>query len=315
MKTDTKKLDIMRMKPERVLRMNETGASRLGSRLFFMGPALLIFLAVIIVPISMSIYYSFFQWDGVSAKVFNGFGNFNQLLHDPILWISLKNSVYLTLGALFIQLPVGLFLAIVLGYKLRGSNFMKTIYFTPVMLSTAVLGILWGQIYDPNFGLLNNLLVQLGLDQWAHAWLGDEATALGSVIAVVAWQFIGFYIIVYFGALQGISDEVLEAARVEGAGEWKIIFSIQIPLIWPTITFTVLNCVINSLKYFDLIYIMTGGGPNNSSEVLASYMMKNAFRMMDFGYGSTISTFLLLFGLCLALIISKVLGRTGARFQ
>ncbi|WP_139993534.1 carbohydrate ABC transporter permease [Paenibacillus paridis] len=295
--------------------MNETGASRLGSRLFFMGPALLIFLAVIIVPISMSIYYSFFQWDGVSAKVFNGFGNFNQLFHDPILWIALKNSVYLTLGALFIQLPVGLFLAIVLGYKLRGSNFMKTIYFTPVMLSTAVLGILWGQIYDPNFGLLNNLLVQLGLDQWAHAWLGDEATALGSVIAVVAWQFIGFYIIVYFGALQGISDEVLEAARVEGAGEWKIIFSIQIPLIWPTITFTVLNCVINSLKYFDLIYIMTGGGPNNSSEVLASYMMKNAFRMMDFGYGSTISTFLLLFGLCLALIISKVLGRTGARFQ
>ncbi|WP_141502113.1 carbohydrate ABC transporter permease [Paenibacillus luteus] len=295
--------------------MNETGASRLGSRLFFMGPALLIFLAVIIVPISMSIYYSFFQWNGVSAKVFNGVGNFNQLLHDPILWISLKNSVYLTLGALLIQLPVGLFLAIVLGYKLRGSNFMKTIYFTPVMLSTAVLGILWGQIYDPNFGLLNNLLVQLGLDQWAHAWLGDEATALGSVIAVVAWQFIGFYIIVYFGALQGISDEVLEAARVEGAGEWKIIFSIQIPLIWPTITFTVLNCVINSLKYFDLIYIMTGGGPNNSSEVLASYMMKNAFRMMDFGYGSTISTFLLLFGLCLALIISKVLGRTGARFQ
>ncbi len=280
-----------------------------------MGPALLIFLAVIIVPISMSIYYSFFQWNGVSAKVFNGFGNFNQLFQDPILWTSLKNSVYLTLGALFIQLPVGLFLAIVLGYKLRGSNFLKTIYFTPVMLSTAVLGILWGQIYDPNFGLLNNLLIQLGLDQWAHAWLGDEATALGSVIAVVAWQFIGFYIIVYFGALQGISDEVLEAARVEGAGEWKIIFSIQIPLIWPTITFTVLNCVINSLKYFDLIYIMTGGGPNNSSEVLASYMMKNAFRMMDFGYGSTISTFLLLFGLCLALIISKVLGRTGARFE
>lgn len=295
--------------------MNETGAGRLGSRLFFMGPALLIFLAVIIVPISMSIYYSFFQWDGVSAKVFNGGDNFIRLLQDPVLWTSLKNSVLLTLGALLIQLPVGLFFAIVLGYKLRGSNFLKTIYFTPVMLSTAVLGILWGQIYDPNFGLLNNLLMQLGLDSWAHAWLGEEATALGSVIAVVAWQFIGFYIIVYIGALQGISEEVLESARVEGAGEWRIIFSIQIPLIWPTITFTVLNCVINSLKYFDLIYIMTGGGPNNSSEVLASYMMKNAFRMMDFGYGSTISTFLLLFGLCLAFIISKLLSRTGARFQ
>ncbi len=295
--------------------MKETGVTRLGNRLFFMGPALLIFLAVIIVPIGMSIYYSFFEWNGVSPRVFAGVDNFSRLLQDPVLWIALKNSVYLTLGALLIQLPVGLAIALILGYKLKGSNFMKTIYFTPVMLSTAVLGILWGQIYDPNFGLLNSLLTNIGLSDLTRAWLGEEATALGSVIAVVAWQFIGFYIIVYFGALQGISDEVLEAARVEGAGEWRIIFQIQIPLIWPTITFTVLNCVINSLKYFDLIYIMTGGGPNNSSEVLASYMMKNAFNLMDFGYGSTISTFLLVFGLSLALIIGKALGRANARFE
>ncbi|WHX49957.1 sugar ABC transporter permease [Paenibacillus woosongensis] len=295
--------------------MRETGLKRLTSGAFFMGPALLIFAAIIIVPIGMSMYYSLFQWDAISAMIFTGMDNYTRLFQDPVLWISLKNSLYLTLGALLIQLPVGLFLAILLGYKLRGSNFMKTIYFTPVMLSTAVLGILWAQIYDPNFGLLNNLLIKLGLQSWTHAWLGETGTALASVIAVVAWQFIGFYVVVYFAALQNISDEVLEAARVEGASEWRIVFNIQIPLIWGTITFTVLNCVINSLKYFDLIYIMTGGGPNNSSEVIASYMMKNAFKLMDYGYGSAISTFLLLFGLFLALIIFKLLNKGSAKFQ
>jgi len=295
--------------------MHEKGIKRLAGGMFFMGPALLIFIGIIIIPILMSMYYSLFQWDGISDKLFTALDNYSRLLKDPVLWISLKNSVWLTLGALIIQLPVGLMFAIILGYKLKGSNFFKSIYFTPVMLSTAVLGILWGQIYDPNFGLLNDLLTSVGLQGWTRAWLGEESTALLSVIAVVAWQYIGFYIIVYVGALQGISDEVLEAARVEGASEWRIIFNIQIPLIWPTITFTVLNCVINSLKYFDLIYIMTGGGPNNSSEVIASYMMKNAFRLMDFGYGSTISTFLLLFGLALAFIISTVLGQGNKKFS
>ncbi|HTG69236.1 MAG TPA: sugar ABC transporter permease [Candidatus Udaeobacter sp.] len=295
--------------------MREKGLQRFTGGLFFMGPALAVFLGVIIIPILMSMYYSLFQWDGISPKLFNGLDNYIRLAQDAVVWTALRNSLYLTLGALVIQLPVGLLLAVLLSIGLKGSNLLKTVYFTPVMLSTAVLGILWGQIYDPNFGLLNNLLIKLGLESWTHAWLGEEKTALLSVIAVVAWQFIGFYIVVYFAALQNISDEVLESARVEGAGEWKIFYKIQIPLIWPAITFTVLNCVINSLKYFDLIYIMTSGGPNHSSEVLASYMMSNAFKLMDYGYGSTISTFLLVFGLVLALVITKLLGKGNAKFQ
>ncbi len=295
--------------------MREKGWKKAAGGVFFMGPALAIFIGIILIPIAMSIFYSLHQWDGISPKVFNGAGNYMHLLNDPIVWKALLNSLYLTLGALLIQLPVGLVIAVLLSIGLRGSNLLKTIYFTPVMLSTAVLGILWGQIYDPNFGLINSLLTNIGLGSWTQAWLGDESTALLSVIAVVAWQFIGFYVVVYFAALQNISDEVLEAARMEGASEWKIFYQVQIPLIWPTITFTVLNCVINSLKYFDLIYIMTNGGPNHSSEVLASYMMTNAFKLMDFGYGSTISTFLLLFGMVLALVIHKLLSKGTARFQ
>lgn len=159
------------------------------------------------------------------------------------------------------------------------------------------------------------LLKNLGLEQWTHVWLGDEKTALLSVIVVVAWQYIGYYVVIYFAALQTIPEEVLEAARVEGASELQILFKVRLPLIWPIITFTVLNCVINSLKYFDLIYIMTNGGPNHSSEVIASYMMKNTFTLMDFGYGSTISTFLLIFGLSLAFVINKSLGIGGKKFS
>jgi raffinose/stachyose/melibiose transport system permease protein len=295
--------------------MREKGMQKAVGGLFFMGPALVIFLGVVAIPIAMSVFYSFHDWNGISPKIWSGIDNYVKLFDDPVVWKALQNSLYLTLGALIVQLPVGLVMAALLSIGLRGSNFLKTIYFTPVMLSTAVLGILWGQIYDPNFGLLNNLLIKLGLESWTQTWLGDESTALLSVIAVVAWQFIGFYIVVYFAALQNISDEVLESARMEGAKEWTIFFRIQIPLIWPTITFTVLNCVINSLKYFDLIYIMTNGGPNHSSEVLASYMMSNAFKQMDFGYGSAISTFLLLFGLVLALVINKLLSKGTARFQ
>ena len=295
--------------------MIESTRRRIASGIIFMGPALIIFAVIIIIPILMSAYYSLFEWNGISDKLFAKLDNYKRLLEDPIVWKALRNSIYLTLGAFFIQLPIGMLIAVLLSYKIKGANLLKTIYFTPVMLSTAVLGIMWAQIYDPNFGLLNSLLTHLGLEQWTHAWLGEPKTALGSVIAVVGWQYIGFYIVIYFTALQSVPDEVLESARMEGAGEWRVFFNIQLPLIWPTISFTILNCVINSLKYFDLIYIMTGGGPNHSSEVIASYMMTNAFRLMDYGYGSTISTFLLVFGLALAFVVNQLLRIGNRKFQ
>ncbi|MFD2672669.1 carbohydrate ABC transporter permease [Marinicrinis sediminis] len=294
--------------------MRERGLYRWSSMFVFMGPAIIIFSLFVVIPIIMSIFYSFFEWDAISPRIYTGLDNYVQLIQDPIVWKALKNSILLTVFALIIQLPVGLFLAVLLSYGLKGSNLFKTVYFIPVMLSTAVLGILWGQIYDPNFGLLNHFLMQIGLEKWTQVWLGDPNYALGSVITVVAWQYIGFYVVVYFSALQNVPDEVLESARIEGASEWKILLQIRIPLIWHVITFTVLNCVVNSLKYFDLIWIMTQGGPNNESEVIASYMMKNAFTLFDYGYGSTISTFLFVFGLTVALLLSRLLKREAITY-
>ncbi|MBW5449413.1 ABC transporter permease subunit [Cohnella sp. CFH 77786] len=291
--------------------MLERGFAKWSSRFLFTMPAIVIYSVMVIVPIVYSMYLSFFTWNGIATqpKVFAGLDNWTRLLHDETMRQVMINTFKLTFFALMIQLPAGMLFALLLTSKVRFGRWFKTIYFFPVMMSSTVLGILWGQIYDPNIGLLNALLTKLGLDHLVHVWLGEAGYALGSIIAVVAWQFIGFYVVVYYAALQTIPDEIIESAKMEGATERLIVFRIRIPLIWHVITFTILNCVINSFRYFDLIYIMTEGGPNGSSEVMSSYMYKQAFQFLDFGYGSSIAGFMFIFSLIVAVIIIRLLRR------
>jgi raffinose/stachyose/melibiose transport system permease protein len=294
--------------------MLETGLSKWTSRIVFMSPAVLIYGVMVLIPIALSFYYSFFDWNGISPKVFSGLHNWIKLLSDEPVRLALIHSFQLTFWALVIQLPIGLLLALLLNTKIRGSNFFKTVYFFPVMMSSAVLGIMWSQIYDPNIGLINSFLKNVGLDSWIHVWLGEEKYALGAIIAVVAWQFIGFYVVIYFAALQSIPEDIVESATIEGASEWQLLVFIRMPLIWHVISFTILNCVINSLRYFDLIYIMTQGGPNNSSEVMASYIFKQAFQFLDYGYGSALSAFLFIFSLLLAIVLGRLMSREQYQF-
>jgi raffinose/stachyose/melibiose transport system permease protein len=294
--------------------MLETGLSKWTSRIVFMSPAVLIYGVMVLIPIALSFYYSFFDWNGISPKVFSGLHNWIKLLSDEPVRLALIHSFQLTFWALVIQLPIGLLLALLLNTKIRGSNFFKTVYFFPVMMSSAVLGIMWSQIYDPNIGLINSFLKNAGLDSWIHVWLGEEKYALGAIIAVVAWQFIGFYVVIYFAALQSIPEDIVESATIEGASEWQLLVFIRMPLIWHVISFTILNCVINSLRYFDLIYIMTQGGPNNSSEVMASYIFKQAFQFLDYGYGSALSAFLFILSLLLAIVLGRLMSREQYQF-
>ncbi|MEK3885020.1 sugar ABC transporter permease [Paenibacillus sp. PL2-23] len=293
----------------------EKGVKGWINRIVFMSPAMLIYLIFMIIPIIYSFYYSIFQWDGVSDKEFIGFDNYFNLTKDAVIYKTLMNSGLLTFWALVIQLPVGLLLAVLLSRQIkRGIRFFKTVFFLPVVLSTSVVGVLWGLIYDPNVGLLNQVLSAVGLDEWTRVWLGETESALNSIIAVVSWQYIGFYMVVYYAALQNVPDDVLEAAKIDGASEYRLLFQIKIPLIWHVINFTIIYCIVNSLKYFDLIYIMTNGGPNGSSEVIASYMFKQAFRFYDFGYASTISIFLFLLGVLLAIVLNKLFRREAVEY-
>lgn len=280
----------------------------------FVSPAFLIYLVFMIVPIILSFRYSFYEWNGIGDKVFSGLDNYLDLFKDKILAISIKNSLLLTFWAVTIQLPLGLFFAVILTNSIRFKKFFQTVFFMPVVLSTAVLGILWTQIYDPNIGLLNQFLHLIGLGRWTHVWLGEVRYALGSIIAVVGWQYIGFYMVIYYAALQNIPEELLEAAKMDGANQWYVLTKILIPLIWHVISFTIIFAVVGSLKYFDLIYIMTGGAPNHTSEVIASYMVKQAFQYFDFGYASTISVVLFLLGVSFALGLNRVIKREVVKY-
>lgn len=265
-------------------------------RCIFIFPALLWFLAIVIYPLFNSIQLSFFEWNAISSKSFVGIANYKEMLSDSIVITAVKNSLILTAAAVSFQLPIAMFFAVILSQsKLKGRNFFRTIYFFPVILSSALVGILWSQIYDPNFGLINGLLQFLGFSMANHAWLGSMDTAMGSVIVVVVWQFIGNYILIYYMSIQGISEDILEYASIDGAKNLTLFFKIQLPLIWPMVKITIILAIINSLKYFDLIYIMTSGGPSHSSEVLSTYIVNTAFNSMRFGYASTISV--LLFGM------------------
>src|SRR5699024_5309151 len=172
-------------------------------------------------------------------------------------------------------------------------------------MSSVAIAQLWIKIYDPNNGMLNSFLMALGVDS-PPAWLADRDLVLYAIFVAILWQYAGFYIIIYYAALKGISESLVEAAKIDGASPMQIAYKIKVPLVSGVIKVTVVLAIVGSLKYFDLIYVMTGGGPNGASEVIASYMYKKAFGSYDFGYGSAVAFFLLLITLIVTYLTRKL---------
>lgn len=258
--------------------------------LAFIGPALLVYAVFVLYPIFSTIYYSLFDWSGIdSGATFAGLSNYIGILSDDVFWLSLKNNLLLVVASLLTQLPLGLILALLLFSPIRGLRLFRTVYFLPLLMSSVAVGILWIYIYDPNQGILNRTLDLVGLSFLKSSWLGSEETAFWSVVATVCWQFTPFYMILFRAALVGIPEEIYESASIDGAGAWKKFRHITLPLLLPTIITSSILSIIGSLKYFDLIFVMTGGGPNNSTELMATYMYKQAFSYFNMGYASTIS--------------------------
>ena len=174
-----------------------------------------------------------------------------------------------------------------------------------MLISSVAIAQLWLKIYDPNNGMLNSLLSMLGVEN-TPIWLADPKLVLYSIFIAIIWQYAGFYIIIYSAALKGIPESLIEAARIDGANPLQIAWRIKVPLIMGVIKVTVVLAIVGSLKYFDLIFVMTGGGPNGASEVMASYMYKEAFKSYNFGYGSAVGFALLLITLILTWLITKL---------
>lgn len=270
--------------------------------LLFVLPALLVYTVFIIYPIIATFNYSLFDWNGISKdKIFVGLQNFQMLLSDSTFWLALKNNVYLILASVFVQIPLGLIMALVLLSKIKGKRLLNVIYFLPFLMSAVAIGLLWIFMYDPENGPVNKLLEFFGFD--AIHWLAANDTAIIAVLIVVVWQFAPFYMILFKAAMVGISDELYEAADIDGANERQKFFYITLPALMPTIVTSSILAVVGSLKTFDMFYIMLGGGSGSATEILGTYMYRQSFINFNMGYGSTIASMMFILALISVVLI------------
>lgn len=267
-------------------------------------PALLLVSVLIFIPLILTGYYGLMDWDGIGAMKFIGLENYINAIQDAKFWDSAWHSILL---AIFSTLSLVIYLAIslILASKIKGANLLRKIYLIPMLLSSVAIAQLWIKVFNPSNGILNTILVWFGVEN-PPLWLSDTSIVLYAIFIPILWQYAGFYILIYYAALKNIPESLIEAAKIDGATPWQIAMKIKLPLIMGVVKVTIVLAIVGSLKYFDLIYVMTGGGPNGSSEVMASYMYKLAFSSSNFGYGSAIGFLLLVITLIVTFIINKL---------
>lgn len=259
--------------------------------LFFIAPALFFYIVFLVIPIVRTVQFSFFSWDGASPDMlFVGLDNYARMLEDETFWRALGHNLFWIVSTVVLPVGVGFILAVLLASHLvKRKVVFRVTYFMPHILSLVAVGIVWNWIYHPAFGVINAFFRSIGLDSLAMPWLGNEHTVLPSLIVAGSWTYYGFCMVIFIAAIQAIDKSYYEVAKIEGAGMLQIFFRITVPLLKNTITLLVLNSLIGSFKVFDIIYLMTKGGPFHSSEVISTYMYAQAFQLNDIGYGSAIS--------------------------
>ena len=260
----------------------------------FVIPTVVLMLVIVLIPICISVYYSLLEWDGLGKGTFIGIQNYKELIGDSRFLNSVKNSFLYVLLSLFIQLPLSLILALVISNLKKGEKFYRTAYFIPVVISGVVIGQLWQKIYNGDYGLLNSILGALNLESLQQDWLGQQDTALISAFIPNLWQYVGYHMLIMYAGIKSISPEIQEAARIDGANRLQIAWRVTIPLLKPILEVCVTFSLIGALKIFDLIYVLTGGGPFYTTEVPTVYMYKTIFDSFKYGYGSAISIFIIL---------------------
>lgn len=265
--------------------------------LVFILPAVLGTLIFIVIPVFFSFGLSFVDWDLLSPMKFVGLSNFKDVLTDSTFVQVLINTFVFAIASSVFAVIIPLVLACILNTKIRGSNFYKTAYFLPFITPMIVIAIVWQWVFDPNIGLLNQIL-------HTHIkWLYDVRFAMPALIAVSVWKLIGYNMIIFLSGLSTINQEVLEAAKIDGANSWQVFKNVTVPLLSPTIFFVIVITSISSFQVFDLIYVMTQGGPDNSTMVLVYSIYKYAFEYFDVGKASAIAY--ILFAIIFVLVLCQ----------
>lgn len=270
--------------------------ARLTPYLFLIVP-LIIYLVWVIGPMFYTFYLSLTDWDGLSAPNFIGWRNYQRLFKDPVFYTSLKNNLKWVLSFITIPVAAGLALAMALNRSIPGEKVIKASLYSPMVLSLVVGGLMWSWMYHPASGLINSILRLAGLDALALGWLSDKKLVMWAIIVVAIWRQVGYVMVLYLAGLQSVDVGLVDASKVDGASGWQTFRHVIFPLLAPVTVIVVVVSIIDSLRAFDLVSVMTRGGPYNSSSVLANFMYIEAFNNYKMGYGATIAVILFLISL------------------
>lgn len=267
-------------------------------RIVLLALPLTVFGVLVVWPLFTSFYYSFTNWNGFNESYnYVGFENFRKIWTDHLFYGAIVNTAIWMVAAIFGPTVLGLTLALLLDTNIRGAKIFKTIFYLPICLSAIVVGQIWIWIYQPDWGLLNTMIESVSGEKFNFAWLARPNSALYSVIIAWSWQQTGLAMVVYLAGLTSVPSDLLEVCAIEGASTWQRIRRVILPLLTPSTVVVIALSMINSLKGFDILYIMTGGGPFNSSDTLAMFMYNESFKKYLMGYGSAISVVLFLIAL------------------
>ncbi|WP_308257969.1 carbohydrate ABC transporter permease [Pseudonocardia lacus] len=296
-------------RPQRRSPTGRSSARRRGEIALFLGPALLLYATFVIVPMVLAGYYSLFNWNGLGPlDQFIGIDNYTRAAGDPVFRAAVGHNALIVVLSVVVQLPLALALALLLNRRLRGRAILRMVLFAPYVLAEVVTAVAWQLILQPS-GPLNTLLENMGLESWAQLWLADRDLVIYSLFIVITWKYLGFGIVLFLAGLQGVPNELLEAATVDGASAWHRTRYVVLPLLGPTIRIWIFLSVIGALQLFDLVWIMTKGGPSNASVTMATFLIDRGFERSQIGYGSAAAVLLFIISFVFALLYQRYVMR------
>jgi multiple sugar transport system permease protein/raffinose/stachyose/melibiose transport system permease protein len=291
--------------------LNQKQLARNAAGILFVLPGLVLYAVFFLYPFFNSILLSFTDWDGVQPiRNFVGGANYLRLSQDPMVWMSLSHNLIWVIVGTIAPVLIGLLLAVLFwSGSTKGQVIFRTAFFMPVVLSPVVVGIIWGWIYSPIFGILNRVLEAVGLGFIARGWLGDPTWALFAVLGTAVWSYFGFCFVILLAGLQNADLELYDAAKLDGASSWQQLLNVTIPQLQSVLSMVIVYTLIGGFNVFDIVFVMTGGGPANLTELIATYTYKKSFMENQVGYGASLTMVMTVLSLAASFVFLKLRER------